>query len=189
MDVVLIGVSDRSSLWRHGSLNEEDYESFVEEYATALAEHCENVIVTPDDGVYTDIAIAFGKRKGKKPLAYYPDKDTEYGYEHLKKNFSHYDVKPIGGGWHDLDALLTKKAPITICVGFSPGTLIELSFLKYHQTYGGKKDPDLRKLRLLIDTRCIERPLPETFHEQISNITYYGSIKELEQQLRLTQSS
>jgi len=43
--------------------------------------------VTPDDGVYTDIAIEFGKIKNKKPIAFYPNKDIFYGYEHLKPNF------------------------------------------------------------------------------------------------------
>jgi len=53
--------------------------------------------VTPDDGVYTDIAIEFGKIKNKKPIAFYPNKDIFYGYEHLKPNFKNYEIKPIDG--------------------------------------------------------------------------------------------
>jgi len=109
MDAVLIGVSDRSSLWRHGKLNEKDYEKFVKDYASFLSKHFENVIVTPDDGVYTDIALEFGKLKNKKPIAYYPDKDNYYGIEHIKKNFEKYELKPIDGDWYKLNADLTKQ--------------------------------------------------------------------------------
>ncbi|MBD3319396.1 hypothetical protein GF342_05825 [Candidatus Woesearchaeota archaeon] len=92
MDCVLIGVSDRSALWRHGNIPETAYTSFVKQYATFLAEKFDNIIVTPDDGVYTDIAEAFGQIKGTKPIAYYPDKDTYYGIDHIKGNFDKYDV-------------------------------------------------------------------------------------------------
>ncbi|MBN1275056.1 hypothetical protein JXA12_02090 [Candidatus Woesearchaeota archaeon] len=172
MDVVLIGVSDRTSLWRHGSLQEKDYPSFVQAYARLLAKHFDNVIVTPDDGVYTDIADAYGKIKHKKPIAYYPDKDTTYGYGHL--HLLKYDARPIRGDWYTLNADLTKQAPIVICLGFSPGTLIELSYIKYHQKYAGKD------IKLLIDERCIERRLPRSFEEQLRDISYYDDLEALE---------
>ena len=179
MKAVLIGVSDRSSLWRHGSIKEEDYVSFVKEYAKFLKDNFDNVIVTPDDGVYTDIAIEFGKLKGKKPIAFYPDKDTFYGFEHLKSNFSNYDLKPINGDWYKLNADLTKQSLTIICLGFSPGVLIGGSFIKYHQKYGGKKDSSLKNIFWLIDERCIEQRLPKIFEEQINNIHYYSDFNEL----------
>jgi len=92
-----------------------------------------NVIVAPDDGVYTDIALEFGKLKGKKPIAYYPDKDTYYGIEHIRHNFPKYELRPINGDWYKLNADLTKQALTVICLGFSPGVLIEGAFIKYHQ--------------------------------------------------------
>ena len=179
MEAVLIGVCDRSSLWRHGNIKQEKYQDFVKEYARFLNEHFENVIVTPDDGVYTDIALEFGKIKGKKPMAFYPDKDTYYGYEHLKTNFPKYDLRPIDGDWYKLNAELTKQSTIVISLGFSPGVLIEGSFIKYHQKYGGYKDSNLRNIRWLIDERCIEQRLPKTFEEQIKNIHYYSNLEEL----------
>jgi len=179
MDVVLIGVSDRSCLWRHGKIKEKDYSNFVKEYANFFAENFDNVIVTPDDGVYTDIALEFGKVKNKKPIAFYPDKDIFYGYEHLKKNFKNYEIKPIDGDWYKLNADLTKQALTIICLGFSPGVLIEGSFIKYHQKYGGYKNPKLKNLFWLIDEKCIENKLPKSFEEQIKNIYYYSNFAEL----------
>ncbi len=85
MDVVIIGPSDRSVLWREGKLKEKAYKKFVEEYGKFLSKHFENVIVTPDDGIYTDVAKEFGKIKGKKPIAFYPDKDEFYGYDISRK--------------------------------------------------------------------------------------------------------
>jgi hypothetical protein len=175
MDCVLIGVSDRKQLRKI-----KDYEKFVSDYGQFLAKHFENVIVTPDDGVYTDIALEFGRIKGKKPIAYYPDKDTFYGYEHLKKNFHQYEVREINGDWYKLNADLTKQARVVICLGFSPGVLIELSFIKYHQKYGKFRDPRLKNIHLLIDRRTIDWRLPRSFDEQIENIFYYSSLRSLE---------
>jgi len=181
MNCVLIGVSDRSSLWRHGKIKEEKYNDFVLKYAKFLKKYFENVIVTPDDGVYTDVALKFGEIKKKKPIAYYPDKDTYYGIEHIKDNFEKYDLKEIDGDWYKLNADLTKKALCVICLGFTPGVLIEGSFIKYHQKYGKYKDERLKDIHWLIDKRTIDKKLPESFHEQIKNIYYYKSLKELKE--------
>ena len=70
MNIVIVGASDRSVLWKYGSLKEEDYPKFLEEYAKVLAKHFDKGIVTPDDGIYTDIALALGKEKGTKPIGY-----------------------------------------------------------------------------------------------------------------------
>ncbi len=179
MDAIIIGVSDRSLLWRSGKIKQDEYSSFVKEYAEFLAKRFDNVIVTPDNGVYTDVAIDVGKIKNKKPIAYYPDKDTFYGIEHIKENFPKYDLKPINGDWYKLNADLTKQALVVICLGFSPGVLIEASFIKYHQKYGVFKDPSLRNIHLFIDERCIEQKLPLAFEEQIANVFYYKNLAEL----------
>ena len=184
MDVVIIGVSDRSSLWRHGKLSQENYENFVQEYANFLSKKFDNLIVTPDDGVYKDIALEFGKIMGKKPIAYYPDKDTFYGIEHIKENFPNYELRPINGDWYKLNADLTKQSLVVISLGFSPGVLIEGSFIKYHQKYGSLKDPKLKNIHWFIDERCIENRLPKSFEEQISNIFYFNNLDELETQLK-----
>lgn len=184
MNVVLIGVSDRTLLQRDGKIKEDEYEKFVNNYAEFLSKKFNNVIVTPDDGVYTDIAKAFGKIKGKKPIAYYPDKDEYYGYKHLEKNFQDYEIKPIEGDWYKLNADLTKQAQVIICLGFSPGSLIELAFIKYHQKYGKYKNPNLENISLLIDERCISSRLPLAFEEQIKNIHYFSSLKSLNNLLK-----
>lgn len=179
MNCVLIGVSDRSSLWRFGKIKESEYSSFVAEYAHFLASNFDNVIVTPDDGVYSDIALAFGKLKKKKPIAYYPDKDTYYGIKHIEQNFQKYDLRPIDGDWYKLNADLTKQALVVISLGFSPGVLIEGSFIKYHQKYGGFKYPKLKNIHWFIDERCVEQRLPKAFEEQINNLFYFFSLEDL----------
>lgn len=184
MDVVLIGVSDRAILFREGKIKEKEYEKFVTDYAEFLSKKFDNVIVNPDDGVYTDIAKAFGKITHKKPIAYYPDKDTFYGYKHLEKNFPNYELRPIDGDWYKLNADLTKQAQTIICLGFSPGSLIELSYLKYHQKYGKYKDPNLEKISIFVDERCISSKLPKSFEDQIKNFHYFKSLKGLDKLLK-----
>lgn len=184
MDAVIIGVSDRSVLWRFGKIKEKEYLKFIKEYAESLAKHFENIIVTPDDGIYSDIALEFGKIKNKKPIAYYPDKDTFYGVKHIEQNFPKYELRKIDGDWYKLDADITKQSNVIICLGLTPGSLIELSFIKYHQKYGVFKNPELKNIHLFIDERCIEQKLPKSFEVQISNIFYYQNINELEKLIK-----
>lgn len=178
MKAVIIGASDKSLLWRKGQVKKSEYKDFVRSYAEFLAEHFEDVIVTPDDGVYGDIARKFGELKGKKPVAFYPDQDENFGFEHLKKNFRYYEMRPIGGDWYKLNAELVTKAPVVICLGFSPGSMIELAYIKYHQKYGKKN------IHLYIDERCIEGRLPKSFSEQINNLHYHSSLQGLKRALK-----
>jgi hypothetical protein len=180
MNCVIIGVSDRSLLWRDGKIKEDKYQKFVEKYSKFLKKNFDNVIVTPDDGVYTDIALRFGELKKKKPIAYYPDKDDYYGIEHIKDNFDKYELKQIDGDWYKLNADLTKQALCIISLGFSPGVLIEGAFIKYHQKYGKHKNLKLENIHWFIDKRTIKQKLPKSFEEQIKNIYYYKNLKELQ---------
>lgn len=170
MEAVIIGVSDRSLL----ALKGEEVKELIKEYAHFLNNHNLTPIITPNDGIYTDIADEYQKISDKKAIAYFPDKDTTYGYDHLKESMKKYDSKPIHGDWYKLNAELTLQADVTLCLGFSPGTLIELSYMKYHQKFLNKKS------FLFIDARCSKEKLPESFHEQINNTYYFNSINELE---------
>jgi len=181
MNCVIIGVSDRSILWRDGKIKEDKYTSFIEKYSKFLKANFDNIIITPDDGVYTDIALRFSELKKKKVIAYYPDKDDYYGIVHIKANFEKYEIKPINGDWYKLDADITKQALCVICLGFSVGSLIEIGFIKYHQKYGKYKNPALANIHLFIDKRTINKKLPPSFEEQINNIYYYKNLKELQE--------
>jgi hypothetical protein len=179
MDCVIIGPSDVSSLSRFGKIPPVKYSEFVSGYALFLSKRFDNVIVAPDDGVYSDVALEFGKLKGKKPIAFFPDKDSFYGVEHIKPNFPKFDLRPINGDWYSLNADLTKKSLCVLCLGFSPGVLIEIAYIKYHQKWGSKKEPKLKNIHLFIDSRCIKDKLPEYLSEQINNIFYFKDLNEL----------
>lgn len=180
MDCVIIGPSDRSVLWRHGKLSGEEYEGFVNGYGRFLSQRIRNVIVTPDDGVYTDVAQSFGRLAGRRPVAFYPDDDTQYGIAHIEPNLALYEARAIGGDWYTLDAEITRKAPLVICLGFAPGSMIELSFIQYHQRFAARKDSKLANITLAIDERTIEQRLPRSFHEKIAHIHYFSTEAELE---------
>jgi len=180
MQCTIIGASDSSVLWRFGKIKEKDYPKFVSDYALFLSKHFSDVVITPSDGVYADIGVEFGKITKKKPLAYYPDGDAFYSLKYFGKNLSQFDLKPIGGDVYKLDGSFVAISNCVICLGLTPGGMIEISFMKYHQNYGALKDPKLKNIHLFIDERCIESRLPKVFHEQIANIYYYNSLDELE---------
>lgn len=177
MDAVIIGVSDKSILWRHGSLEKEQYENLVQDYAGLLSNYFDNLILTPDEGVYSDIAKAFGKIKGEKPIAFIPDKDEKFGTKHLQY-YEGFEIRGIDGDWYKLNAELVTKGNVVICIGFSPGSLIELGYIKYQQKFQGKD------IKLFVDKRFIEKPLPKSFEEQIKNLFYFNDLSELESLLK-----
>ena len=176
--IVIIGVSNRLHIINIlGS--ETKYTDLVEKYAKEIAKKYENVIITPDDGIYTDIAEKWQEITNKKATAYYPDKDTYYGIEHIKHNFSKYATKGIGGDWYKLNAELTKQAKTVLCLGITPGVLIELAYIKYHQKYGGHKNPKYKEITLIIDERLIEQRLPKTVEKEINNIKYINNVEKI----------
>ena len=75
--------------------------------------------------------------------------------------------------------MIIQKSLCVICVGFSPGVLIEIAYIKYHQKWGALIDPSLKKIHLFIDSRCIKGKLPNYLSEQIHNIFYFKNLKEL----------
>lgn len=174
MDCVLLGPSDRSVLWRHGKISKAEYHSFVQEYANFIAKNFDNLIIAPDDGVYTDVALKFQEITNRKAIAYYPDKDKFYGIEHIKKNLKKFDSRPINGDWYKLNADLAKQGDVVICLGFTPGVMIEISYIKYHQKWANKK------ISVFVDERAIGSRLPESVTEEIKDFHYVknsGDIK------------
>ncbi len=78
-----------------------------------------------------------------------------------------------------MEAELTRQAQVVLCLGFTPGVLIEGSYIKYHQQYWGRKDPRLRMIHWCIDERCIGQRLPKSFEEQIANLIYFPDLQAL----------
>jgi|GEM_PF-998514 len=191
-NIVIIGASDRSVIWRYGIIPAEEYPQFVKDYAAILAPHFERAIVTPDDGTYADIAMALAEERAKlhpsvpllKPIGFAPLRDTLYGVKHLEHNFPRYEIVN-GGTWYDVNAELTAKALTVLCVGYAPGVMIELGYIKYHQKYGSRMiDANRKDIRILIDRRTISGPLHSEVAEGLENVQYFGSFEELAEILR-----
>lgn len=166
MDVVIVGPSDRSILWRHGQLEEAAYKEFVNGVAGVLAKHVDRVIITLDIGVYRDVAERFHQHMGRAVIAYRPAEDA-FGTE--EQHDKRFEMRTMAD-WYQLNAELVLAGDLVLCLGFSPGSLIEIAYLKYHAKY--RNEPR----KLLIDSRCIPAQLPSL--EELQPI-YYDSDEEL----------
>jgi hypothetical protein len=176
MRCVLLGPSDISKIARFGKIK--DTQSYIKEMGKLLARYIEELIITPDYGIYLEIAKAYKKAGGKKLIGMFPE-DERFGTKQLKENFKFCDeTRSIKGDWYKLGAEITIQGEIVICTGYSPGVMIELSYLKYMQKYLKKGD------KILIDSRTISNRLFPEIEEEIKNIKYFSSNEELEDILK-----
>lgn len=104
MKCAILGPSDFSKIWRFGKIKEKDLPKFIDDYGKFLSQRFDQVFITPDDRIYLDIAKKWGEYKGKKAIRFYPDKDTFYGFENLKKNFKDVEARPNNSDWFKLTA-------------------------------------------------------------------------------------
>jgi len=178
MNAVLIGPSDISKLWRYGTLGEKEVSKYIEEMGAFCSEQFDDIFITPDSGVPLEIAKEFEKHKGKKAIGYYPDKDTVFGWEHIKEFMKSVDARPNNSDWFTLTADLVRRAPVVIVCGLSVGVLIELGYAKYYHKYGK------HKIAIFIDSRGGK--LPPYFEDDLENVVYFGSVAELKEGIENT---
>lgn len=178
LTAIVIGPTDRTKLFRFGSIRQEDYDRYLTESATILVQHLQKVDIIPDMGVPLDMARRYKDLGGKEVVGYIP----RAGYESLKPNFKFCDkIEKIEGGWTELNTHLSLKSGLAICFGISPGTLVEIAYSKYHLRYLGKK------IRILADIRSMSSRLPAELEDELV-IDYFDSAKILNELLRKIKS-
>lgn len=170
MRAVLLGPSDVSKAWRYGKVGKDGLERHICRMGAALARCFEGVAVIPDDGMPLEVGKAYTRHSGRKPIGLYPDGDIS----RLEPNFCHVEPVHMEGSWPDLNYSLTRQANPIICLGYSPGVMAEIGFIKYHQKNGKKEGSWMADLHLLVDLAGCGSRLPPYMGEELDNVFYFS---------------
>jgi len=166
---LIAGPTDKTKIFRFTNISRENYNTHLEELADSLSNYVHMVNIIPDQGVPLDFAKKFRERGGKV-IGYVPQIDCES----LRKNFSYCDeITVFNGGWSALNTCLSLKGDLITVIGMSPGTMVEISYTKYHKKYLGKKIP------ILIDTMTVPWTFPESISEEL-DLRYFNGINQFE---------
>ncbi len=166
---LIVGPTDRTKLFRFGSINSAEYQNFVYERANILARHISRINIIPDDGVPLDIARAYKNSGGENVMGYVP----KGGIRDLEKYFQYCDkIEEFDTGWSGLNTCLSLKGDIIVVFGLSPGTLVEVAYTKYHKKYLDRDVP------VIIDRTTIDGKMPPELMDEL-NIKYFSTNDEL----------
>ncbi len=136
MRVSLIGVG-----------KELEMEEEVEKIAKVLAENVE-IVVLPDKGICFEVAKKYKEKKGKKIIGVVPFDDKDFGIKHLDKYLKSgiFDELINTGDWYKQDMQNILFGDCVLCLGYSLGSIGELSYGYYLYKQIRQKEFDLKKL-------------------------------------------
>lgn len=169
LTTLIAGPTDKTKVYRFGSISSKVYKSFIDERAKVLARHISQINIIPDEGVPLDIARAYKDSGGKSVVGYIP----KGGIRKLEKYFQYCDkIEEFDTGWSGLNTCLSLKGDIITVFGLSPGTLVEIAYTKYHKKYLDRVVP------VIIDRTTINGKMPPELLDEL-NIKYFSTNDEL----------
>ncbi|MEK6933422.1 MAG: hypothetical protein AABW75_00935 [Nanoarchaeota archaeon] len=169
LTTLIAGPTDRTKLFRFGSIAPAEYQNFIGKRAGILARYIPQINIIPDDGVPLDIARAYKNSGGENVVGYVP----KGGIRKLEKYFQYCDkIEEFDTGWSGLNTCLSLKGDIIVVFGFSPGTLVEVVYTKYHKKYLDRDVP------VIIDRTTIDGNMPPELLDELS-IRYFSTNDEL----------
>lgn len=174
LSALLIGPTDKTKIFRFGSIRKDEYEKYREEVAKVLVANLSVIYLIPDEGVPLDFAKTYKKFGGEKVIGALP----RGGCDALDK-YTHFcdKTEEVDGGWSVLNTCLSLKTRLIIGFGLSPGTLVEIAYTKYHKKYLDRNIP------VLLDGRTISGRLNPELEDEI-DLTYFNSNLELDNLLK-----
>jgi len=169
LSALLVGPTDKTKVFRFGKIDGERYEQYREEVGKVLAANLSTVYLIPDEGIPLDFAKSYKKWGGREVIGGLP----QGGCDVLEKYFKFCDrTEEVDGGWSVLNTCLILRTGLMICIGLSPGTLIEIAYTKYHKKYLGRNIP------VFLDERTISRKLNPEIEEEV-DLRYFDSAEKL----------
>lgn len=170
---LIAGPTDRTKLFRFGSISSNDYRSFISKRADTLARHISQINIILDDGIPLDIARGYKNLGGEKVVGYIP----KGGVRELEKYFQYCDkVEEFDTGWSGLNTCLSLKGDNIVVFGLSSGTLVEVAYTKYHKKYLGRDIP------VIFDRTTIDGKIPPELMDELK-IMYFSTNDELSKML------
>lgn len=178
MKISILGAGDRDKILRHAGLSEPELDSIIREVGALLAKLGAEIVIVPARGIPYEVAKAYKEAGGKKVIGLVPRDDKRYGIKHIEEYLQIADEEVNIGSWYDLNGEIASYGDAAICIGLSPGAMLDICFMKYHQKYLGSKT------RLIIFKNTVSEKLPPELEEDLKGMVYIASVQELEKALK-----
>src|SRR3989338_386280 len=172
MKLSIIGSSTEIIL-KNSKITNEGLSTLMTGIATYLASLSAELIIVPDEGVPLEIAKFYKEAGGHKVTGIVPLWDKKFGIEHIMEFLGILDEKVDVKTWYEADGEIASFGDLCICIGLSPGSVVEICMMKYHAKFLGKKIP------LVIFENTFSGKLPEEIKEQLYELTYVQRMDEL----------
>ncbi len=153
------------------SRNWKDKEIIISKISKIIADTGHEILITADKGSSSEhLAKNFKESNGKKVYQIIPEDDEEFGYDWVNINLG----ETINcGTWRNQPEKLNEVSDLFICIGYSVGTLAEISYSRWFNPKG------IEKKQIYIINELISKKLPDEINERL-NINYI-SWKELKE--------
>ncbi len=178
MRVSILGAGDRNNIIRYTKMEEPELDRLIRDVGKLLAKLGAEIVIVPAMGTPYEVAGAYRKAGGKRVIGFVPGRDTKYGTGHIKGFLGIADEKVNIGSWYDLNGEIASYGDFAVCIGLSPGAMLDICFMKYHRKFLNSRT------RLIIFENTISQLLPPELEEDLGKITYVSSAKELERALK-----
>lgn len=179
MRVSILGAGERSRVPRYASISEPELDSLIEGTGRLLARIGAEIVIVPARGIPYDVARAYRKAGGKKVIGLVPRDDKKYGIEHIKGYLHISDEEVNTGNWYTLNGEIASYGDAAVCIGLSPGAMLDICFMKYHRKYLGSKTV------LIVFRNTVSQGLPLEVGEDLGKVVYVNSIEKLAKALRI----
>jgi hypothetical protein len=170
----IIGPSDKTKLWRFGKIKRNNYKRWQKSLVNILSQYFDELYFIPDRGVYVDFCQTFKNITGKKIIAFIPLPEEKI-VQRAKKLADKIRQIPGGKGWSYLNTHVIGQSKFALCLGYSPGSILEICSIKYLNQYQRKN------IILLIDERCISQKLPKELIDEINDVFYFSNTSQLKE--------
>lgn len=174
LKVSIIGPSDPWYITGHTRLTRNAVINLTEQVGRLLAKHDIEIIFVPDTGVAHFVAKAYKKADGPKVIGIVPKDPEPFGVRHLEPQMEVVDEVKELPDWYNITGKICREGDFVICMGTSPGTMAELSWMKFYWSlFGADK-------RVIVFLNTLSNPIPSEVEEGLWLI-YIDSVEQLEE--------
>ncbi|MFC2135612.1 hypothetical protein ACFLTH_13440 [Bacteroidota bacterium] len=147
-----------------------EYIYFLEKVAEHLASTKHEIVIMPaHDTSQGVIASAYKDFKGVKVIGLIPEDDTEWGLLNIDPHVADENINC--GNWRNQPEKLCEESDVFLCVGLSPGSMIELCYSKWFK---------VKKVYVMTD--FMSQKLPPEVEKDLS--VEYITINELDEKIK-----
>lgn len=131
MKIGILGPTNIRAFCSRLGIEEFEYLAKVEKIAAYLASNMFEIVIVPHRNSLSEyFARVYMDNKGKKVHGVYPEQDMEFGVGTINVDICDQYIK--AENWREVPELLDQNSDALLCLGFGPGTLIEICYTKWY---------------------------------------------------------